>query len=80
MAIHPNHAILREAETMLLLEINDGGHTRGESQDGQYRGGQLEFEFLKHNGRRYLLARYNSAVYGARLLPRRIRKSAQRIA
>ena len=33
-AIHPNHAILRKAETMLLLEINDGGHTRGESEDG----------------------------------------------
>ena len=33
-AIHPNHAILGEPETMLLLEINDGSHTRGESQDG----------------------------------------------
>ncbi len=57
MAIDPNDAILREAETMLLLEINDGGHTRGESQDGQYRGGELELKFLEHGSRRYVVAK-----------------------
>jgi hypothetical protein len=57
---------------MLLLEINDGSHTCGESQDGQYRGGELELEFLKHSSRRYLLARQYAALDGARLMPRRI--------
>ena len=41
-------AIVGQPEALLLIEINDGSDTRGECEYSQYRRGQLELEFLKH--------------------------------
>ena len=51
-AIHPDHAIVGQAEIVLLLEVDDGGTSRSDRQDRQNRGRELELEFLKHTHRR----------------------------
>ncbi len=51
-AIDPDYAIVGKAETELRLKIYEGGHTCSQCDDRQDGCGQLELEFLKHEGRR----------------------------
>jgi len=51
-AIDPDHAVIGQPESLLLLEINNGGRHGCDRQDRQHRRGQLELEFLKHLPRR----------------------------
>ena len=48
--LHPNNPVLGKPETILLLKVNEYGHTCGQGQDREDRGRELELEFLKHKG------------------------------
>jgi hypothetical protein len=52
VTIHPDYAVVGKAKFLLLIEVNDGSDTCGESKNSEDRGGQLELEFLKLGGRR----------------------------
>src|SRR5262249_40575573 len=69
-AVNPDNAVVGEAETVLLLEVNDSGDGCRYSQQGQDCGRKLKLQFLKHRVRPALTRDTSPRLRkSARLLP-----------